>query len=593
MRADFQESAERLAVHNQPTRLQLSSTAACHRPWMSHTKRYFEMLGAAYEVPSATDRFDAFLDSAIAYFFEGRENGALAEDVPRHHGTDDMLDTHGARISKLLDEALRREISLDERFHAVLKVSARAGRVTGNAAAAQLTGQGFPCALDELPLDTAALGEIRKTLRAPAHQAQDRIILANVEAPQIRPCLALIQRPEEADDQVHVSLSYIDWPPALMGRLREAFGLTASESEVLEGYLGDLSQKEIADQRGRALETIKGQSKSILRKTGCARMSDVVQLCASIAFLMRHLPERANLPAAAEWVTPKAGLALLSRPGRQLAWYRIGNGPQPVLFIHGYLQGPFFTPAFINRLNEAGLQLVAPSRPGFGYSSPSRSRSDFNETVVADALTLVDTLGIERISLCIHQGGASHGFRIAKALGDRLGAMLLVGGGIPIDETSHLSHMDRQTRFAAIASRHAPSVMKMVMSVGLPVYRKRGARAFLEKQFATAPGDLATLDDSVLFNIQAQGLYHAVEQGGEAWVRDGASAMADWRADFEAVNARQMWLQAQDDPVISAHQVAAYLEGRPNTCCRILPAHGVNILHTAIDAIMAELVKLD
>ncbi|WP_290494773.1 alpha/beta fold hydrolase [Hyphomonas sp. UBA4494] len=560
---------------------------------MSLTNRYFDMLGAAYEVPSEADRFDAFLNAAMAYFFEEEEAAQVAQDVPRHFGDDDMLDTHGDRISALIEEASRRETAQSERFHAALDVSARTGQVTGNAAAAQLTGMRFPCALDELPLDPMARAEIRKTMRSTEPQKQDRIILANVETPQVRACLGLIQRPKDLADRVHVSLSYIDWSEPLMERLKEAFGLTTSETEVLEGYLANLSQKEIAQQRGRALETIKGQSKSILRKTGCGRMSDVVQLCASIAFLMRQLPQQLAPPSAEVWATPQAGLSLLDRPGgRKLAWYKAGQGARAILFVHGYLQGPFFTQDFLERLTASGLHLVAPSRPGFGYTSPSRSRADFDRTVVEDAVALVEHLGLERISLCVHQGGSSHAFRIARALGDRLSDMLVVGGGIPIDEAVHLAHMDPQTKFAAMATRHAPSIMKMVMSVGLPVYRRRGTKAFLTTQFQKSPLDLATLKDPSLMKVQAEGLYHAVEQGAEAWIRDGSAAMADWSEDMDAVTAPQVWLQAGGDTIISADQVAAHMDKRPNVDFRILPGHAVNILHTAAVDVCAALANL-
>ncbi len=552
------------------------------------------MLGAAYDVPSGTDRFDAFLSAAMAYFFADDETGQLAPDVPRYNEGDDALDAHGSRIGALVSAAAAEEAEPAAMFHAVLEITVATERVTGNQAASQLMNHVFPCQLEELPLDFSALADIRRAMKPEAAKAQDRIILANVVAgQQLRACLALIQRPVDRKGRVVVSLSYIDWSEALIARLGEAFGLTSSETEVLEGYLGNLTQKQIAADRDRALETIKVQSKSILRKTGCGRMSDVVQLCASIAFLLRQLPDEPLPSEALSWVTPRVGLSMLHLgKGRELAWYKIGNGTKPVLFIHGYLQGPFFTPRFVQALNRADIHFIAPSRPGFGYSSPSKSRRDFDATVVADTMTLLDSLGLRTISLCVHQGGASHGFRIARALGGRLGDMLLIGAGVPIDENVHLSHMDPQTRFAAVATRHAPSVMKMVMSVGLPVYKKRGPRAFLEKQFSRAPGDLETLATPSLLKVQSEGLYHAVEQGGEAWVRDGASAMANWSEDFEAVTSPQTWLQAGQDSIISCSHVAAFLEGRSHIRFRALEAHGINILHTAIPEIMRELSKL-
>jgi pimeloyl-ACP methyl ester carboxylesterase/DNA-binding CsgD family transcriptional regulator len=560
---------------------------------MSVNKRYFDMLGAAYDVPRETASFEAFLTASMAYFFDGADDGRLAADVPRHVLEDETLDVHGARIGALVEEVARREAARTETFHAVLEISARTGAVTGNAAAAQLMGQTFPCALEDLPLDVSALAEIRRTMRAGTRQTPDRIILANVETGEARTCLALIQQPRPDAGQVQVSLSYVDWSADLMQRLGEAFGLSASETEVLEGYLAGLSQKEIAAQRARSLETIKGQSKNILRKTRCARMSDVVQLSASIAYLIRQLPEPAGPEGGEIWSTPRDNLFFLARPGgRQIAWYKVGAGRRTVMFLHGYLQGPFFTPQFLEALARADVQLVAPSRPGFGYTSLSRSRADFDRTVVEDALALVEHLGLSPVSLCMHQGGASHGFRIAGALGNRLGDILMIGGGIPIDERRHLAHMDPQTRFAAMATRHAPSVMKMVMSVGLPVYRRRGTRAFLEAQYARAPLDLATLDDSALLKVQAEGLYHAVEQGGEAWVRDGASAMADWSEDLEAIRTPQIWLQAADCSIISAQDVAERIAGQPHVEFEILEGHGSNILHTAAELVCRRLGQL-
>lgn len=560
---------------------------------MSLSHRYFEMLGAAYEVPAGMENFEAFLQTAMAYFFDDETGHALAHDVPRNLEEDEAIDSHAQRISALIEEAARRNAETSERFHAVLDISAGTEHVSGNPAAQHLMDCAFPCHLEDLPLDPDAIAEIRKTLRSTVQQVQDRIILATVGEKQAQICLALIQRPKDKSNRAYVSLSYIEWSQALMERLGAAFGLTPSETAVLEGYLANLSQKEIADQRERSLETVKGQSKAILRKTGCSRMADVVHLCASIAYLLRQLPEAEQSAKSESWTTPERGMSVLARPkGRKLAWYTIGSGSKPVLFIHGYLQGPFFTPQFLRALASIDVRLIAPSRPGFGYTSASTSGANFDETVVQDALALVDHLELERISLCIHQGGSSHGFRIARALGKRMGDMLVVGGGIPIDEDLHLSHMDPQTRFAAMATRHAPSIMKMVTSIGLPVYRRRGSKAFLQKQFIKSPLDLATLSDPVLMKVQAEGLYHAVEQGAGAWVRDGASAMADWTGDLEAYEGRQVWLQAKNDSIIAAEDVRRRIERRPDVEFHVLDGHGTNILHTAVAEIRDALASL-
>jgi DNA-binding CsgD family transcriptional regulator len=65
--------------------------------------------------------------------------------------------------------------------------------------------------------------------------------------------------------------------------LSPAYGLSAAESELLDGLLGGLRLAEIAASRGTSRETARSQLKSIFRKTGVATQSDLVALAAGTA----------------------------------------------------------------------------------------------------------------------------------------------------------------------------------------------------------------------------------------------------------------------------------------------------------------------
>lgn len=56
------------------------------------------------------------------------------------------------------------------------------------------------------------------------------------------------------------------------------YGLTPKEYEIIRFIHQGLSSKEIANRTNRSTETIKSQRKSILSKTGCASMIDVIVL---------------------------------------------------------------------------------------------------------------------------------------------------------------------------------------------------------------------------------------------------------------------------------------------------------------------------
>jgi DNA-binding CsgD family transcriptional regulator len=71
------------------------------------------------------------------------------------------------------------------------------------------------------------------------------------------------------------------------GSLRALYGLTAAEQTLAIGLLRGQRPKEIADQRGVSLETIRIQLKALFAKTDCNRQVDLVRRLASLAFLLR------------------------------------------------------------------------------------------------------------------------------------------------------------------------------------------------------------------------------------------------------------------------------------------------------------------
>lgn len=556
----------------------------------SERPSYADVLSTAYDVPDEPDRFDDLLAVAHDYFFSDNERGELSPAVPRYVGHNEKLDRRMARLSQILEEELNGQASLAvETFHARLSINSTSFSVDGNPAAARLTGCVFPCLIDDLPFDHATLRRLKGHLapRRGKDELSDRIVLAIVEEPDLRSCLALIQRPKENDSNLSVAISYIDWSDELLARLGGAFGLTSSELDVLEASLQRKSQKQIAMQRGTSLDTVKDHSKSILRKTGCTRMSDVAQLCASIAYLLRQYPQAESVQSTSEWQTPTQDMHKVPvHSGRDLAYYQYGSGKRTVLFIHGFLFGPFLPKTLLEWAKQNDVTFICPSRPGFGYTSPSSSHRDYNQTVIDDCLALAAHLDLTRVTIFAHQGGVSHAFRIAAALRPRIRNLVMINAGIPIDESLHLAHMNRITRMSGIACKHAPSLMATVLNLGMPVYRKRGVEWGLRDYFKNSPIDLTSLETPETLSLNAHGSYHIVEQGADAWVRDGAAAMADWEADFDAVSLPQTWIHAERCPIMAAHFVEAFVSRKLDQSVHIIPETGANILYHRPEAVL-------
>ncbi len=542
-----------------------------------------DLLDAAYATPEEPGRFDDLV--AIAQRFlarlPGEEAPAPGEDV--RVALDAKFGAHAERLARAVErEEAMSALARAETFHARFTINRMDLSVRGNAAAERLTGRAFPCPLDDLPFDGAALGVLKRNALGETTDAmrRDQIILATVEEPQARSCLALIQRPPDDHAALSVAVSYINWSRELVTRLGEAFGLSESETDVLEGYLNSLSAKEIAEQRGRSPETIKVQSKAILRKAGCARMPDVLQLSASIAYLLRlHAPATDN-ETRELWSAPRRDMQLLPlNAGRETAFYVFGEGERTVMFVHGLIQGPFFTQRFLAAAARASIRLVCPSRPGFGFTSAARSRAVYESIVVQDALAVADHLGLDRLVVASTKVGASHACRIATALGERAAGLVMIAAGVPVFNDRNLAHMDAQTRLASVAARYAPSMMGLMTRLGIAAYRRRGVDAFLRNYLAASPRDLKLMDDPEIRAILKHGVYHVVQQGPDAWVRDSVSSMSGWEADHKAVRVPQLWLHGDDDRVMRADAVSAYLVGIPDCTLDVIPDAGMQLIH--------------
>src|SRR4051812_37939308 len=81
---------------------------------------------------------------------------------------------------------------------------------------------------------------------------------------------------------------------------------------------------------------------------------------------------------------------------------------------------------------DAGVRLIAPDRPGWGASTPVPDRAIVDFT--ADLAALADHLGIERFGVIGQSGGTPYALSAGARLGDRVKAIALCGGIVPLGE---------------------------------------------------------------------------------------------------------------------------------------------------------------
>lgn len=536
--------------------------------------RYRQLVEEAYSASVSDNGYRDVLEQTHRYLFS--KEAKLHADLPRNGERDIALEMHLPQLRTLF-ESRSADARASDQNYAILTIRHRDGQTHANAAGRILIDRDFPCQFDVLPFDRASLNKIAEIVRKGGCELD--LLLAQIGEEEPISCLATIRKLEAGTSEI--SISFLDWTSDLIDRIGRALGLSAKEQDVFAGFARNMNQREIAKRNNRSIETVRSQSKSILRKTGCSRMSEVVQIAAGLAYLLDHSSDSNDAAQVAlVWETPKTKMEILARPGsRSLAYYTRGRGTREVLYLHGFLQGPFFTPAFERSLTQADIRLICPSRPGFGYTTESGSRSTYTQTTLEDAIALLDHMGIEKSVLVCHQLSTNHAFRLKAHAPDRIKAMVMVSAGPPVDDI-YLKQMDTPTRILAATARHTPSVLKLINEVGIQSYRRNGGpHAFLRSRYKSSPMDLATLDDPTLTKPQIDGVFHYIEQGSETLVRDAAAATANWNDLLVSDDCPQRWLHGAECKALKVDTVREIVQSRLQARYDVVPGTSTNLIH--------------
>ena len=136
---------------------------------------------------------------------------------------------------------------------------------------------------------------------------------------------------------------------------------------------------------------------------------------------------------------PVAGGVDLDVPGRDVrlrATRWPADGGVPVLLLHGLASSRRFWDLVVPGLG--GLPVVALDQRGHGDSERPEGPYD-GTTVVADALTALDALGLSRVVVVGHSWGATTALRMAAEAPERVLAVVAVDGGLGTPRSAGMS----------------------------------------------------------------------------------------------------------------------------------------------------------
>jgi pimeloyl-ACP methyl ester carboxylesterase len=144
--------------------------------------------------------------------------------------------------------------------------------------------------------------------------------------------------------------------------------------------------------------------------------------------------------------------------GLDIFYREAGDRANPtLLLLHGFPTSSQMFRNLIPNLSDR-YHLVAPDYPGFGQSSfPARDRFDYSfERIYDVVLNLVDTIGLDTLSIYIQDYGAPIGLRLAQRNPDRVQAIITQSGNAYLE--GFTPFWDRLIAYSHDRAAHEASV---------------------------------------------------------------------------------------------------------------------------------------
>lgn len=330
-----------------------------------------------------------------------------------------------------------------------------------------------------------------------------------------------VVRPPEAAPFVIAVTSEVGWPDGFSEMLRNAFELTPAETEVIRALAEGQQLAEIAEARGRSIDTVRAQLKSIMSKTATRSQTELVRLTLSTMEMAHFTGEAtAALPA-----TSTGFGSLETRPfqtmtlpdGRRMDYLELGApAGRPCLFLpldYGLVRWPASAEAEAAR---RGIKVIVPVRAGYGASDPVPRGQPYLETLADDTDHLLMHLGLGRLPVVTLGGDSMKAAILHARHPQRVAALIACAGVLPATRSEQYERMDKWHRFILAGARYTPHLLPFMVKAGFALARRLGKRGFVHAVYGKSRADVATFE---IIEV-----YEAIVVGSDTALSDTHSA---------------------------------------------------------------------
>jgi pimeloyl-ACP methyl ester carboxylesterase len=179
--------------------------------------------------------------------------------------------------------------------------------------------------------------------------------------------------------------------------------------------------------------------------------------------------------------------------GRELAFAEYGAPDgAPIIAFHGSPGSRFDFSSQADVATKLGVRLVAPDRPGYGYSTFHPART--YESWASDVGQLADHVGLARFGVLGWSSGGPNSAACARFLGDRLSGCAIVSGPAPPEANIGLEDARLINRVFERGAFAAPRLLAAIFGAGMRLAPRNPKRGLAYMRRTVPECDVAVID---------------------------------------------------------------------------------------------------
>jgi pimeloyl-ACP methyl ester carboxylesterase/DNA-binding CsgD family transcriptional regulator len=368
------------------------------------------------------------------------------------------------------------------------------------------------------------------------------------------------------------------WPEGFAATVQEAFGLTLAEVDIVRGVTLGLPLRDIAEGRGRSLETVRTQVRSVLAKTETHSQAELVRVVLGLMDVAL-LPVGGDIPMPVRGNLEPRPLREMTGPnGRRLTWIEFGDpGGAPVLYMHLDF-GLIRWPATAERAAAArGLRVIVPVRAGYGTTEPLPKGAEHLAGVTRDYAAVLDHLGVKGAVVVPLGADLRFAMNLANTRPDLVQGIVGAACQLPIRTPEQYERMDKWQRFILANARYAPKVLPFLVQAGFSLARRLGKEVFFRQVNGGSAADMETFARPEVKAAMLEGSDVCLARKWSAHAAFTAECIGsekDWSGLVRAVTVPVVLFQGDQDPQSPVATIRELAAEHPHLDVRFLPGTG-------------------